>query len=367
MKNKVFLLAPDKFKFSMSAAEFCEIAEQCINCIFPNAVVLKCPLADGGEGSLDCFVANTGAKLIGGNYTNANFQTVFANYALNNDTAFIECSATAGLANTSLKNPCKTTTYGVGEQIKNALSNGAKTIYLGLGGSATNDAGCGMAAALGFEFRDKNNTKFIPTGDTLCKIASITAPKEQINAKIIVLCDVDNVLFGKNGAAYVYARQKGANDEQIKVLDNNLRYFNDLTKQNGVDFSQYKGSGAAGGLAAGAIYFLNATLQSGINTFFELTNIREKISKADFVITGEGKIDRQSMHGKVVFELHKICESKKFVAFCGTNELDFSPFPIISINKPNTPLSQSILDTKQNFTNALTQYLICWHQIKKHS
>ena len=229
--------------------------------------------------------------------------------------------------------------------------------YLGLGGSATNDAGCGMAAALGFEFRDKNNTKFIPTGDTLCKIASITAPKEQINAKIIVLCDVDNVLFGKNGAAYVYARQKGANDEQIKVLDDNLRYFNDLTKQNGVDFSQYKGSGAAGGLAAGAVYFLNATLQSGINTFFELTNIREKISKADFVITGEGKIDKQSMHGKVVFELHKICESKKFVAFCGTNELDFSPFQIISINKPNTPLSQSILDTKQNFTNALTQYL----------
>ena len=357
MNNKVFLLAPDKFKFSMTATEFCEIAESCIKRVFPDATVISCPLADGGEGSLDCFAANTGAKIVSGTYKNANFTPISANFALFNDIAFIECSATAGLANTLDKNPCKTTTYGVGEQIKAAILGGAKTIYLGLGGSATNDVGCGMAAALGFEFYDSNVEKFIPTGDTLCKIASITAPKTPLNAKIIALCDVDNVLFGENGAAYVYARQKGANAEQIKILDENLRYFNELTKQKGHDFSQYKGSGAAGGLAAGAIYFLNATLQSGINTFFELTNIREKIDKADYVITGEGKIDNQSKHGKVVFELNKICKNKHFVAFCGTNELDSTPFPIISINKPNTPLSQSIADTKQNFKNALTQYL----------
>ena len=356
-KIKTILVAPDKFKGGLTAAQFCEIVERETAKIYPDMKVIKCPLADGGEGSLDCFVKNTNAEIISGVFTNANFEKVKASYALADKTAFIECSQTAGLVNTKYKNPAKTTTFGVGEQIADAINRGANKIYLALGGSATNDAGCGMAAALGFTFVDTNENSFIPTGDTLCKIAKIIPPEKKVSTEVVVLCDVDNVLFGKSGAAYVYAKQKGATNEQIKLLDQNLKYFNNITKADNFDFSKIKGSGAAGGLGAGAIYFLNAKLQSGIETFFEISNIYSKIPNADLIISGEGKIDKQSKHGKVVFELFKKCRNKKFVAFCGKNELKHAPFEIIAINNENESLEHSIMHTAQNFAEKFALFL----------
>ena len=357
-KFSTILVAPDKFKASMTAREFCDIAEIVIIEIDKNINVIKCPLADGGEGSLDCFVSNTGAKIITNTYTDANFNKIKASFAVFRDTAFIECAQTIGLAKTKIKNPCITTSYSVGEQINDAIKLGAKKIYLALGGSATNDAGCGLACALGYKFLNNENKAFIPTGNSLIEIKKIIPPSKKCDAEIIALCDVNNVLFGESGSAYVYASQKGAKVNEVALLDKNLVYFNELAKSFGYDFSNIKGSGAAGGLGAGAMLFLNAKLVSGVSEIFKITNIYSKIKQADLVITGEGKIDNQSKFGKVVFELHNLSKDKNFVAFCGVNTLSNAPFKIVSINNKNESLQESIKHTKTNFKNKLKEYLL---------
>lgn len=354
---KTILISPDKFKGSLTAKEFCQIVESCIKKKDKNINILSAPLADGGEGSLNCFIENTGASTISKSFTNANFEKVISKYAIKNDVAFIELAQTSGLINTKIKNPCLTTTLGVGEQIKDAINNGAKTIYLAMGGSSTNDAGCGMACALGFKFFNKFNETFIPTGGTLNEIVKIVPPSTSINANIIALCDVKNVLYGKKGATYVYAKQKGATKKQIKTLDSNLKHFNVVSKNLGFDFKNVLGGGSAGGVGAGAILFLNAKLQSGIETIFKLVNIEEKICDADLVISGEGKIDTQSKYGKVVFSLYNKCKNKKFVAFCGVNKLKRCSFPIIEINCKNETLLESIKNTKTNLTKAVDNFL----------
>ncbi len=356
MRYKNILIAPDKFKGSLGASDVCRIISDEISRVYPDVNAVSCPLADGGEGSLECFCRSTGATLIEGEYTNSDFDKIRAAYAVFEGTAFIETAQTAGLVNCSEKNPLFTTTYGVGEQIANALSRGVKRIYLAMGGSSTNDAGCGMAAALGWTFLDGNGKSFVPTGGTLCKIASITAPEKPLDADFVALCDVNNVLYGHNGAAYVYAAQKGANNDGIKLLDNGLRHINGLFMQNGKDYSDSRGAGAAGGLGAGVQYFIGAELQSGIRAFFELCDIRSKISAADLIISGEGKIDAQSDCGKAVMELAKICAGKRFVAFCGVNENEAADFEIYAINRDGETLPQSIANTEVNLRRAASEF-----------
>ena len=358
-KFKNVLVAPDKFKGSLTSTQFCEIVKDCFYKFDPSINVDCVPLADGGEGSLECFLNATNAKQITGTFTNANFKKVKASYAMLNDVAFVELAQTAGLVNTKIKNPKITTTLGVGEQILDAINNGAKTIYLAIGGSATNDAGCGMAVGLGYKFFNKQKNEFVPTGKTLCQIETIVPPQKKIDAKVVVLCDVKNVLFGKNGAAYVYAKQKGANNLDIELLDENLKSFNTLCKKYGFNFEHVEGSGAAGGMGAGAMMFLNATLKSGVETFFELTNIPEKIDNADLIISGEGSIDKQSEFGKVVYSLLNKSKgkNKKFVAFCGVCKVENPKFEIIEINKPNQSLPTAIKNTKQNLIDAVNQFL----------
>lgn len=365
MSQKIqnILVSPDKFKGSMTALEFCDIAKETILKNFKGLNVCVCPLADGGEGSLDCFISATGAKIISGYFTDANFEKVPARYAIKDDIAFIELSETSGLAKTARKNPCQTTTYGFGEQILDAINRGAKKIYLSLGGSSTNDAGTGMASALGYKFLNNNGDEFIPVGNTLSEIKSIiNSPLDLSIVEFITLCDVQNPLYGKNGAAYVYAKQKGASDLEIELLDKNLISFNNLCKNYGKNLQDTPGSGAAGGTGAGTIMFLNSKLISGTETFFKLTHIQEKIKTADLIITGEGKIDSQSYFGKVVFKLKEICANHNFVAFCGENELknslDNSPnFLVVEINDPNETTAQSILNTKAHFQEKLLEYL----------
>ena len=354
--NFKILVAPDKFKGSLTAERFCEIVKDEIKKIDDKIEVATCPLADGGDGSLDCFVKNLNAKVIQKKFTNANFEKVEACYAIKNDVAFIECAETAGFIKTKIKNPLKTTTLGMGEQILDAVQNGAKVVYLALGGSATNDAGCGMAVGVGYKFFDEKGNEFIPTGGSLNRIKNITFPQNQSNVSFVALCDVKNVLYGESGAAFVYGKQKGATDEDIVILDNNLQAFNDICKSFGQDFTSVEGSGAAGGLGAGVKFFLNAQLRSGVETFFNLVDIEDKIKDADLIITGEGKIDNQSKFGKVVYSLKNKCGAKKFVAFCGVNESKDSDFDIISINDVNMSLEENIKNTEENLRKSLRKY-----------
>ncbi len=357
MDLKTVLIAPDKFKGSLTAKRFCEIAEEEIKKYNKNVQVITSPLADGGEGTLSCIANNLNAKLIQKKFSNANFEKKTASYAIKDNIAFIEIAETCGLVNTKIKNPSITTTIGVGEQIVDAINAGATKIYLTLGGSSTNDAGCGMAAGVGYKFFNKAGKEFLPTGSTLSQISRIEFPKEKIKAEIIALCDVKNVLFGKNGAAYVYAKQKGATNEDLKILDDNLKTFNLICKKYGYNFENVEGAGAAGGLGAGAIFFLNAKLESGIDTIFKLVDIDNKISKADLIISGEGKIDEQSKFGKVVFSLKEKCANKNFVAFCGENKLKENPFQIIEINNKNSSLEENIKNTENNLRNSIKEYL----------
>lgn len=356
MEYSRILIAPDKFKGSLTAPEVCEIIAEELLHACPRSTIIRCPLADGGEGSLDCYAASTGARIIKGAFTDPDFRKTTAAYALQGKTAFIETAQTAGLTKTDIKNPVYTTTYGVGEQIKAAAAAGAKHIVLAMGGSATNDAGCGMAAALGWKFLNGNGEEFIPVGGTLKDVARITPPEYSADINVTALCDVRNTLYGPDGAAYVYAAQKGASMREILLLDDGLRHINALFEQNGRDYSAFGGAGAAGGLGAGADYFLNAELRSGTETFFSLTAIGDKIAAADVVISGEGKIDQQSECGKVVAELYKKCRGKRFAAFCGTSELHDAPFEIYPVNRKGETLAESIANTAENLRAAVRAF-----------
>lgn len=353
---KGILLAPDKFKGSLSADRFCTIAEEVLREIYGDIPIFCCPMADGGEGSLDCFVRSTGAEIFEGEFINSDKRKIRARYALQGKTAFIEMAQTAGLVNTTVKNPCVTTTYGVGEQIADAIRNGAEKIYLSMGGSSTNDAGCGMAAALGYTFLNGNGEAFLPTGGTLGEIAEIRFPATPLPVTVTALCDVQNPLYGKDGAAYVYAEQKGADKNEIALLDENLQKFNALCKEHGYDFSAFPGAGAAGGMGAGATLFLKATLKSGTASFMEIAHLDKILPLVDTVISGEGKLDAQSEFGKVVCTLYEQCRGKRFVAFCGVSELQSPSFDVVSINKPNETLKESLRNTEQNLKDALRAY-----------
>ena len=221
-----------------------------------------------------------------------------------------------------------TTSLGTGEMIRDAIHRGARNILLGIGGSATNDAGTGMASALGYRFRDKAGDPLDPVGRNLIHIAEIDDSNllfflDQID--VTVACDVDNPLFGENGAAHVYAPQKGAGPEQVKELDEGLQNFARVVESKfGRDISTYPGAGAAGGMGAGAMIFLGAKLVNGIQMVMEQTRFADQVKKADLIITGEGRVDDQTFKGKVV---DGVCQqatsrNKKIIAICGQNELD---------------------------------------------
>lgn len=356
MKYKKILIAPDKFKGTLSAKEFTDIAEEAIKLVDKDVCITKLPLADGGEGSLDCFVASNNAIIYTEKFCDSNFRYKKASYAMSGDTAFIEMWQTCGLSKTKDKNPMITTTFGVGEQINSAIKNGAKKIIIGIGGSSTNDAGCGMACALGYNFYKENGSTFIPVGWNLNQIYRIEKPKRVLDCQFIMLNDVNNVLYGKDGASYVYAIQKGAQPEELSILDKGLEHFNSLTKKDGHDYSFVKGAGAAGGMGAGLLYFLNATALSGAEYFINL--IKEDIHSFDLIITGEGSIDSQTINGKLIYKLYDYAHVSNFVAFCGVSQIDNSPFEIIEINSENKSLKLNLRNTKNNLKLAVINFML---------
>lgn len=302
---KKCVVVSDSFKGTVSSREICEIAQRVIPRHFPACEVVCIPVADGGEGTVDCFVQAMGAQRVGVTVTNALGEKSAAAYARLGELAIIEMAAAAGLPQVgALRCPGTATTYGVGELIAHAVDSGCRKILLGLGGSATNDGSCGCAAALGIRFYDADGQSFVPVGDTLGRIARIdTAEAEALlrSVEITVMCDVTNPLYGPTGAAYVFAPQKGADAEKVKSLDAGLRHFGDVIRsQFGIDVSRMPGAGAAGGMGAGCVALLGGTIQSGIDAVLDVTGFDRQLEGADLVITGEGRIDSQSADGKVV-------------------------------------------------------------------
>lgn len=302
---KKCVVVSDSFKGTVSSREICAIAQRVIPRHFPACEVVCIPVADGGEGTVDCFIQAMGAQRVEVTVTNALGEKSAAAYAHLDELAIIEMAAAAGLPQVGARRcPGTATTYGVGELIAHAVGSGCKRILLGLGGSATNDGGCGCAAALGVGFLDADGQSFVPVGDTLGRIARIdTARAEELlhGVELTIMCDVTNPLYGPAGAAYVFAPQKGADAEKVKSLDAGLRHFGDVIRsQLGIDVSAMPSAGAAGGMGAGCVALLGGTIQSGIDAVLDVTGFDRQLEGADLVITGEGRIDSQSADGKVI-------------------------------------------------------------------
>ena len=305
---KKIILIPDSFKGTMSSAEICGIMESRIKQYYPDAEILKYPVADGGEGSVDAFLTALGGEKVYLTVKGPYMEDVDCYYGLieNGRTAVIEMAACAGLPLVGDNRcPDKTTTFGVGQLIENAaLEKGCKKIILCIGGSATNEMGAGAAAALGIDFYDESENRFVPVGGTLSKIKRIDKSRMLSclhGVEFITMCDINNPLYGENGAAYVFSPQKGADAEMVKFLDGQLMAASDAIKRElSIDVSNIPGAGAAGGMGGGTVAFFNSKLQMGIETILETVNFDEAAKAADLIITGEGKLDKQSLSGKVV-------------------------------------------------------------------
>lgn len=303
---KKILLIPDSFKGTMSSNEICSIMEKSIRSFYPDASVISIPVADGGEGSVDSFLTAVGGRKYTVTVKGPFFEDIESFYGiLPDNTAVIEMAAAAGLPLVGDKlHPDKTTTYGVGQLIEHAAKAGCKKIIIGLGGSATNDGGAGAAAALGIRFINAKGETFVPTGGTLCDISSIdasTLTPALSGIEIITMCDIDNPLCGPQGASAVFGPQKGADEAMVKILDANLEHMAKIVKRDlGKDVLNLPGAGAAGGMGAGMAAFFNSRLQMGIETVLDTVKFDSLLDGADMVFSGEGKIDTQSLRGKVV-------------------------------------------------------------------
>ena len=312
--NKAVLI-PDSFKGTLSSIEICTIISDKIYKHFPHCHVVSIPVADGGEGSVDCFLSALGGEKIVETVSSPYFEDMESFYGLIDNTAVIEMAACAGLPLVEdRKNPSLTTTYGVGQLIMSAAKKGCKKIIVGLGGSSTNDGGCGAAAAVGVKFYDKKGNEFIPIGKTLIDIDRIDLShkaKELDNIEIITMCDIDNPMYGPTGAAYIFGPQKGADEKMILELDKGLKNLCDvIERETGKDLKDYPGSGAAGAMGAGMIAFFNSVLQMGIETVLDTVKFDEIIEDADMIFTGEGRVDTQSLRGKVVIGVGKRAKNK---------------------------------------------------------
>ena len=311
-----FVIAPDSFKGSLTALEVADSIEKGIKKIFEDSIIEKVPMADGGEGTVQSLVDSTGGKIINLKVKGPALKEVNAFYGILGDgkTAIIEMAAASGLPLLSAeeKNPAITTSYGTGELIKDSLDRGCRNIIIGLGGSATNDGGIGMLKALGIQFLDSNGEDIGFGGESLsklCKIDLSSIDSRIRECNITAACDVTNPLCGPEGASYIFGPQKGADEEMIKMLDENLaNYANIIKREFEIDIINASGAGAAGGMGAGLMAFLNAKLEKGIDIVINLTKLEERIKEADFVFTGEGMMDYQTAFGKTPYGVAKVAK-----------------------------------------------------------
>lgn len=356
------LVAPDSFKDSITSNEFCNLFEKVINKNWPKYDVIKIPLADGGEGTVDSLVHLTNGKFIKKQIKGPLRDEIIAKYGIiQKNVAIIEMASASGLQliDKDKRNPMHTTTYGTGQLILDAIKKGCKKIIIGIGGSATNDGGLGMMQALGYKCLNEEGKNINYGGKGLLELKKIIKPKninfENIEFK--VACDVNNPLYGKNGAAYTYARQKGASIKEIEKLDKGLKNLSEIFKKDlNKDIAYLKGAGAAGGLGAGLAAGLDAKLLSGFEIIKNQINLDKKIDNSiDLIITGEGELNKQSLNGKLPIEISKLGKKKNIntVLIVGKKDLslkEVKKFGVIGIfsiiDKPST-LDESIKNTNK--------------------
>ncbi|NHB56554.1 glycerate kinase [Acinetobacter sp. 194] len=360
-----FVLAPDSFKESMSALQACEAMARGIQAVFPDAQCVHVPMADGGEGTVDALIAAlNGQKIeceVMGPVPNSKVQTYFG-LIDDGQTAVIEMAKANGieLLEPSTRNPLLTSTFGTGEMILRALDLSVSKIILGLGGSVTNDAGAGMAQALGAKLLDTQGHSVAFGGGVLGRVRQIDLSDldERLqNVEIIIASDVTNPLCGETGASYVFGPQKGATHEMVQQLDANLSHFADMVESHvNRQLRDVAGSGAAGGLGFGLMAFTNAKIQSGATLVIEQTHLADKIAEADYVFTGEGSIDFQTKFGKTPWAVAQVAKQfgKPVIAFAGKVGDDIQPLfeegftEIIGINPPDCDLETALRNAERN-------------------
>ena len=362
------IVAPDSFKGSLTSEEFCGICEKTLKEILPDDEVVFMPLADGGEGTAECFKRAVNCKSADFYVQNALFEEIDAPILFFDDgkTALIETAKVNGLPQVKgRENPEETSTYGIGQLIGHAVDLGAKKIILALGGSCTNDCGLGMLAALGACFYNKDGVSFVPTGGTLCEVADIDLSMmypRLVGARFEAMCDVENPLCGENGCSRVFAPQKGADSKMVERLEKGCRHIAELFNlMRDKDFSLEKGAGAAGGLGFAVLAGLFGELKKGIDVVLNLYNFEKELSDCDLLITGEGSFDKQSLMGKAVGGVIEKTNNKNrtlqssqaslpVYIFCGKSKVDFDlaeNVKVIPISE-GQPLDYALAHVEEN-------------------
>ena len=316
------IIAPDSFKGVLSAKAVADIIADGVAASFPGCVIEKMPIADGGEGSLETILSSTGGNVYETQVKAPDDRIITASFGVTSGSvAVVEMAQSSGLTKQAGLHPLSSSTYGFGQLISAALDKSARRFVLCIGGSATTDGGCGMAAALGAQFFSSGGDVFIPGGGALRDIAHIST--EGLDTRVresefTVMCDVNNPLFGPNGAAHVYGPQKGAGPADVALLDDGLRHLGAVMLELfGRDYADVPGAGAAGGLGAGCMAFLGAKLVSGSDAILDVCGFSERLCGADLVITGEGRLDEQSFSGKALSGILKAAGKIPVCSICG--------------------------------------------------
>ncbi|KRK93217.1 glycerate kinase [Companilactobacillus futsaii] len=360
------VLAPDSYKNSLTAKQVAQSMKKGFAKVYPDAEFVNVPMADGGEGTVQSLVDARNGQMITETVVNPLGNKTQAQYGLIDDgqVAVIEMAQASGIQfiNQFTQNPYVTTTFGTGELIKSAIQKGAKTIIIGIGGSATNDGGAGMAQALGAKLLDDKDEELQYGGAVLKKLDHIDISEmlpELKNVKVIIASDVTNPLTGKDGASHVFGPQKGASPEMADFLDEALSHYADVLKRDlGKDLEQTPGAGAAGGLGAGLLAFTNSQMRSGVDIVVDYTGLKEFVRDADVVITGEGQIDFQTKFGKTPIGVAKATKAVNpnatVIAIAGSVGKKISELYPLGIDAIFTcvpgveDLSKAIADTDKN-------------------
>ncbi|MGG0848746.1 glycerate kinase family protein [Peribacillus simplex] len=379
-KDLVIVLAPDSFKESMTAKEACEAMERGIKKVNDKITCIHVPMADGGEGTIQSLVDATGGEFHSLNVIGPLGNEVEAHYGILRDgeTGVIEMASASGIQLVPLekRNPLITTTYGTGQLIKACLDHGVKKLLIGIGGSATNDGGAGVVQALGGKLLDKEGKELRFGGSELGKLARINLTELDPRLKHVVVeiaCDVTNPLCGESGASRIFGPQKGANPEMVEILESNLRkYANVIKEQLNKEVLDIPGAGAAGGLGAGLIVFLNGALKKGIDMVIEYTGLEEKIKVADMVWTGEGSIDFQTQYGKTPYGVATVAKkyNKRVIALAGRVSGDIDILyekgidSLFSILQGASSLEEALANGKENLEKTAESIIRFYEVIK---
>lgn len=365
------IVIPDSFKGTLEAIDVCNIMKDAIIRVMPNKKIITIPVADGGEGTVDCFLHSLAdSKKIYCDTVNAFKEPIKTYYATVNNTAIIEVASVIGLPMFENRlDPVNATSYGVGIMIRHAIEQGCTKVVLGLGGSCTNDGGVGVAQALGTVFLDKDGKKITPNSSELGLINRIdTTNSENVLSGISIsaMCDVANPFTGPNGATHIFSPQKGATPSTLEILEENMIELEKTILSNlKIDLSKIPGSGAAGGIGGGIVAFLNGNLQSGIDTTLDLVNFDAILSNSELVLTGEGRIDSQTLEGKVILGIAKRAKRKAIpvIVIAGSVEpgaeaiCNFGVNAIFSINQQPIPFSESRHQSTENLKKTVTSIM----------